>query len=171
MTEEIDGVQWSGYYPGVIGKIVGLHATYYHDHWGFDITFETQVARELAEFLSRFDAATDGFWTARVQGKFAGSAAIDGQLAATEGARLRWLIVDPSVQGHGIGRALVARAIAFCRDVGHAGAFLWTFQGLDSARRVYEREGFVLTEQHDVDQWGQRIREQKFELAICRDRP
>ncbi len=59
MTEENRQVQWCGYYPGAIGKIVELHATYYHDHWGFDITFETQVARELAEFLSRFDASTD----------------------------------------------------------------------------------------------------------------
>jgi GNAT superfamily N-acetyltransferase len=166
MTKEDRHVQWGGYYPGAIGRIVELHATYYHEHWGFDITFETQVARELAEFLSRFGENSDGFWTARIQGRFAGSVAIDGHLAATEGARLRWLIVDPAIHGHRIGSSLVSRAVAFCREKGHSRAFLWTFRGLDPARRLYEREGFLLTEEHEVDQWGQRITEQKFELAI-----
>jgi GNAT superfamily N-acetyltransferase len=166
MTRQNHLVQWCGYYPGAIGKIVELHATYYYDHWGFDITFETQVARELAEFLSRFDARIDAFWTARVQGRFAGSVAIDGHSASTEGARLRWLIVDPAGHGHGIGSSLVSRAVTFCRDAGHARAFLWTFRGLDEARRLYEREGFLLTEEHEVNQWGQKITEQKFELAI-----
>jgi GNAT superfamily N-acetyltransferase len=159
-------MEWRQYYPGAIGKIVELHATYYHDHWGFDISFETQVARELGEFLSRFDARTDGFWTAFLQGRFAGSVAIDGQLGSSAGARLRWLIVDPEFQAHGVGSSLVNRAVEFCREAGHTQVFLWTFKGLDCARRLYEREGFALTEEHEVDQWGQNIREQKFELAI-----
>ncbi len=166
MTRENHHVVWGGYYPGAIGRIVEFHATYYHDNWGFDISFETQVARELAEFLSRFDPSSDGFWTARVQGRLAGAVAIDGHLAATEGARLRWLIVDPAVHGHRIGSSLVSRAANFCREVGHPKAFLWTFRGLETARGLYEREGFVLTEEHEVDQWGQRIQEQKFELTL-----
>ena len=156
-------VQWRGYFPGAIGKVVELHAIYYYDNWGFDISFETQVARELAEFLGRFDPATDAFWTAHVQGRFAGSVALDSHLASTEGARLRWLIVDPSVHAHGIGSALVNRVVSFGREAGLRKIFLWTFKGLAPARRLYEREGFRLTEEHDIDQWGQSIREQKFE--------
>ncbi len=34
-----------GYFPGVVGAIVQLHATYYSEYWGFDISFETQVGR------------------------------------------------------------------------------------------------------------------------------
>jgi GNAT superfamily N-acetyltransferase len=156
-------VQWQGYFPGAVGRIVHLHAVYYHDNWGFDITFETQVAREFSEFLCRFDPETDGFWTAHVNGNFAGSVALDGKLASTEGARLRWLIVDPAFHGQGIGSLLVQRTVTFCRQAGHHRIFLWTFQGLAPARRVYEQEGFQLTEEHDILQWGQNIREQKFE--------
>jgi hypothetical protein len=28
-----------GYLPGVIGKVTEMHATYYYQHWGFDVFF------------------------------------------------------------------------------------------------------------------------------------
>jgi len=43
---------------------------------------------------------------------------------------------------------------------------LWTFQGLDAARRLYEAHGFVLVEQWSGDQWGQAMVEQRFERVI-----
>jgi hypothetical protein len=46
-----------GYFPGAVGKITELHAVYYHENWGFDISFETQVGRELSEFLRDFDSS------------------------------------------------------------------------------------------------------------------
>jgi GNAT superfamily N-acetyltransferase len=153
-----------GYFPGVIGKITELHAVYYHDNWGFDISFETQVGRELSEFLSRFDPTADGFWAALVDGDFAGAIAIDG--SQPEGARLRWFIIRPDFQGTGIGTALMRKAVDFCKAAGHRKMFLWTFKGLDAARTLYERAGFILTEEHEVAQWGQTIKEQKFELAL-----
>lgn len=163
MSKEAVQIQWQGYFPGAVGRIVELHATYYYENWGFDLSFETQVARELSEFLTRFHAQTNGFWTAHVSGTFAGAVAVDGYLASTEGARLRWFIVAPAFHAHGIGSALIDRAMMFCRQAGHQRVFLWTFKGLDPARRLYERAGFRLTEEHDIEQWGQHIREQKFE--------
>lgn len=155
-----------GYYPGVIGEITRLHAVYYSENWGFDITFETQVGRELSEFLASFQAGRDGFWSAREGQRFAGSIAIDGSLGDTDGARLRWFIVEPSLQGNGIGRRLIKYALAFCQEAGHKKVYLWTFEGLDAARRLYEQAGFVLDEEHDVQQWGGFIREQKFLLTL-----
>jgi GNAT superfamily N-acetyltransferase len=166
MAGEVSRIEWKGYFPGVIGKITELHAVYYFENWGFDITFETQVGRELSEFMAGFNPATDGFWSVTMGGSFAGSVAIDGSLADTAGARLRWLIVDPTFHCHGLGADLVSHAVGFCRDVGHRRVFLWTFQGLHPARRLYERHGFVLTEEHEVEQWGQTLREQKFEAEL-----
>jgi GNAT superfamily N-acetyltransferase len=157
-------VELTGYFPGVVGKITELHAVYYHDHWGFDISFEIQVGRELSEFLGRFDPQWDGFWVAKLDGEFAGAIAIDG--GQPEGARLRWFIVRPELQSAGIGSALIREAVDFCRNVGHKKIYLWTFKGLEAARNVYERHGFVLTEEHEVAQWGNLIREQKFELDL-----
>lgn len=159
-------IEFRGYFPGAIGLVTGAHAVYYHEHWGFDASFETQVGRELSDFIASFRGGCDGFWVARVQGDFAGSVAIDGQGAADEGARLRWFIVVPPFQGTGLGKALLSRAVEFCRQRGYPKVYLWTFEGLDAARALYEREGFRLCEEHTVRQWGQRITEQRFELNI-----
>lgn len=159
-------VEWRGYEPGVIGKIIELHATYYHTYWGFDVSFETQEARELADFMSRFNPKTDCLWAAYLDGAFAGSIAIDGLKKDTEGARLRWLIVEPSFQGRGIGQELIRKAIDFCRAAGHEKVFLLTFKGLEAARHLYEQAGFVLTHEYGADQWGSTIKEQKYELTL-----
>ena len=55
-------IEISGYYPGAVGKITEIHAVYYHENWGFDVSFETQVGRELSEFVSRFEEERDGLW-------------------------------------------------------------------------------------------------------------
>lgn len=102
MTEAtVDEVKLSGYFPGAIGRVTELHATYYNQHWGFNLYFESQVATELSEFLLRFDEAHDGFWVATVDGKIVGSVAIDGSSSSTEGARLRWFIQSTRVSGAG----------------------------------------------------------------------
>ena len=159
-------IEFLGYFPGVIGMITEAHAVYYHDSWGFDVSFEIQVARELSDFIRAFQEGRDGFWVATVGGVFAGSVAIDGQEATTGGARLRWFIVVPSVQGTGLGKELLARAVGFCRQRNYPRVYLWTFKGLDAARALYEREHFHLCKEHLVDQWGQTITEQMFELSL-----
>jgi GNAT superfamily N-acetyltransferase len=157
-------LDFQGYTPGTIGRITEAHAVYYHQHWGFDASFESQVARELSEFVSEFQVDRDGLWVADSGGRFAGSIAIDAKLSDTEGARLRWFIVVPAHQGSGIGRALLQEAVAFCRRKGYRSIFLWTFEGLTHARRLYEEIGFRLVQEHAVRQWGQPITEQKFVL-------
>lgn len=166
MSVHFSDLQFRGYFPGAIGKITELHAVYYYENWGFDVSFETQVAQELAVFLREFQQRRDEFITAFVDGDFVGSVAIDGRLASSEGARLRWFIVKPEFHAKGIGRALLAKTIAFCKDAGHPRIFLWTFNGLDSARHLYEREGFSLAEEHLIEQWGGTIQEQKFEMKL-----
>ncbi len=105
-------------------KITELHAVYYHENWNFDISFETQVGRELSEFLRDFRDGRDFFRTATVGRRLAGSIAIDGKGAASEGARLRWFIVAPEFQRLGIGRRLIREAVGFCRDAGYGGSSL-----------------------------------------------
>jgi len=161
-------IEFRGYYPGVVGKITEAHAVYYHENWGFDVSFETQVGRELSEFVDSFQEGRDGLWVATVGAEFAGSVVIDGREATTEGARLRWFIVVPSFQGTGLGKALLARAVAFCRTRNHPKIYLWTFKGLDAARALYEGENFRLCREHVADPWGQNITEQLFELGLQR---
>jgi GNAT superfamily N-acetyltransferase len=163
---ELDGLELTGYYPGVVGKITEIHATYYYENWGFDVSFETQVGRELSDFIRNFEENRDGFWVAKINGEFAGAIAIDGSEAEKEEARLRWFIVLPKFQNQGAGGNLIKRAIDFCKKADFRRVYLWTFEGLDEARSLYEREGFRLSQEQDVYQWGQDIREQKFEMDL-----
>ena len=160
-------IEVKGYYPGVIGKITELHAVYYYENWGFDVSFETQVGGELSEFVRRLDETRDGLWVATKDGEFAGSIVIDGVEAFDEGARLRWFIVDPQFQGSGIGKSLISQAVAFCKQQRFPKVYLWTFKGLEGARRLYEAVNFQLCEENQIAQWGQNILEQKYELNLA----
>ncbi|MEW5914376.1 MAG: GNAT family N-acetyltransferase [Thermodesulfobacteriota bacterium] len=160
----MEEVELSGYYPGLIGQITQLHAVYYAQHWGLDLSFEAQVSRELSEFMAGFQPQRDFLRAARQGERLAGAVALDG--SQTEGARLRWFIVDPAWQGTGLGQRLLSEALAYGRAAGHRRLFLWTFAGLDAARRLYEAAGFRLAEEHPMQQWGQAIVEQKFVLDV-----
>jgi GNAT superfamily N-acetyltransferase len=159
-------VKLSGYIPGAIGRIAELHGTYYHKHWGFHLFFESKVAIELSEFLRRFNEASDGFWVARMEEKIVGSIAIDGVEHDSQGAHLRWFIAAPEYQARGIGNRLLSEAIAFCRTKKYGRVYLWTFAGLDPARHLYQKFGFKLCEEHEGNQWGRTVTEQRFELIV-----
>ncbi|MFP4308076.1 MAG: GNAT family N-acetyltransferase [Desulfococcaceae bacterium] len=162
-----------GYVPGVIGRVAELHGRYYSESWGFGVFFESRVARELAQFLSRFDPDRDGFWTVQHYGRIEGAIAIDGVDAETEGAHLRWFILSDNLRGTGWGRKLLDRAIDFCVERGYNRIYLNTFQGLHAARALYEQAGFRLVEQREGERWGSSVNEQRFELetpAMVRSR-
>jgi len=160
------GIRLSGYLPGAIGKITELHASYYKRHWDFGLFFESKVATELSGFLGRFDPAHDGFWLAMMDEKIVGGVAIDGNEAKRSGARLRWFIVAPEYQGKGAGQRLLQEAIAFCRREHLHRIYLHSFAGLDVARHVYEKFGFVLCEEKQDKTWGKLVMEQTFELLL-----
>jgi GNAT superfamily N-acetyltransferase len=155
-----------GYIPGSLGRVAELHGTYYHQHWGFGLFFEAKVATELATFLGRYDEEKDGFWTAFVAGRIEGSITIDGAHAAAEGAHLRWFIMSDGLRGKGVGNQLMDTAMEFCRSRGYKRVYLWTFEGLNPARHLYEKNGFRLVEQHKGTQWGREVNEQRFELEL-----
>jgi len=157
-------VTLTGYYPGVIGEIVGLHGAYYHEHWDFDKSFEVEVAMELADFMHRFDSDRDGFWVAKADDGFLGSISLDGKTADDEGVRLRWFIVDPEAQGLGVGSRLMETALSFAAKKKYERVDLWTFEGLTSARKIYDRFGFEVTHQKQVIEWGRELLQQKMVL-------
>jgi GNAT superfamily N-acetyltransferase len=157
------GIEIAGYVPGAVGRLVELHAAYYGRNWNFGPFFEAKVAKEAGEFLERFDPDRDCFWTICRQGTVEGTIAVDGLEAAGQGAHLRWFIVSPSLQGAGWGRRLLERAVSFSDSRPYGRLFLWTFAGLDRARRLYEAFGFRLVLEQEGRQWGSLVTEQRFE--------
>ena len=153
-----------GYTPGSIGRIAELHGTYYHIHWGFGLYFEAKVATELSGFFRRYNKNCDGVWIATVNGRIEGSIVIDGIHAGSKGAHLRWFILSDALRGKGAGRQLIKSAMDFCKRKGYQKIFLWTFEGLNAARHLYEEAGFQLIRQQNGVQWGTTVNEQYFEL-------
>lgn len=155
-----------GYVPGAIGRIVELHGTYYARHWGFGLFFEAKVAAELSDFMTSYDADRDALWVAEIDGRVEGGIVIDGSHAAESGAHLRWFILSDALRGKGVGRQLISGAVDFCSTRGYPTIFLWTFEGLDAARHLYESTGFSLTRQQTGAQWGTQVNEQMFECRL-----
>ncbi|AVS65408.1 MarR family transcriptional regulator [Paracidovorax avenae] len=156
----------SGYRPGLIARVTEMHALFYAREAGFGQRFESVVAGGLAEFCGRLDTqdpSPSAVWTAEVDGRIAGSVAIDGEDLGPGTAHLRWFIVDDGVRGGGVGRQLLAAALAFVdARPAFAETHLWTFSGLHAARRLYEAQGFTCVEERPGSQWGREVLEQRF---------
>ncbi|MFG2986499.1 GNAT family N-acetyltransferase [Streptomyces sp. NPDC048258] len=77
-------------------------------------------------------------WVVTVEGSVVGMMVLDGE-------DLDQLYLDPAWQGQGIG----GRLMRVAKQRRPAGLTLWTFQVNESARRFYERHGFVAAEYTD----------------------
>ena len=156
----------TGYQPGMVGRITEMHATFYAANSGFGQFFESQVAAGVAEFAGRLQEPCNRVWLAMLNGQIVGSLAIDGQDLGNNKAHLRWFVLDEGCRGSGIGRAMMAEAMAFCDRRGFAEVHLWTFKGLHAARKLYEASGFQLMHEEQGDQWGSTVTEQQF-VRVC----
>jgi GNAT superfamily N-acetyltransferase len=73
-------------------------------------------------------------------------------------AKLRLLYVEPSARGLGLGRRLVQECIGFAREVKYRKITLWTNSMLLAARKIYEREGFLLlSTEGDFETWELKL--------------
>lgn len=151
-----------GYQPGVLGRLVEMHGAYYSREHGLDPSFEAEVATQVGAFATRLHRASNGMLAITQADRMVGTIAIDGEGLRTGCARLRWFIVEDAARGSGAGSVLIQEALNFCDQFGFAEAELWTFRGLDAARRLYEAHGFRLVEERPGVRWGRSIIEQRF---------
>lgn len=155
-----------GYRPGIVGRMVEMQAQHYAEIAGFQQPFESARAEAIAEFARRLGGARNELWTATSAGRVVGTIVIDADTKAPA-AYLRWFMVDPSLQGRGIGKQLMKRALAFCRKHRFPEVQLETFDRLDAARHLYEVNGFQLISEERVRRWGRSFVEQQFVLPLC----
>lgn len=139
-----------------------MHAGFYSENYDFGRDFETKVASEMAQFLSRVDRPMNEVWAAMCDDEIVGSISIDGEDLGNEIAHLRWFVMDDQARGTGAGRRLLNSALQFADDQGFRETHLWTFKGLDAARRLYEQTDFALVHEAAGKQWGNEVMEQKF---------
>lgn len=151
-----------GYQTGLIASITQMHAKFYAAHWGFGRTFEAVVASGLADFMRRLENPQNKIWVATEGDKVVGSVAIDGEDMGPQVAHLRWFITDDEIRGKGLGRDLLAKALAFVDEQPFQQTQLWTFKGLDAAKKLYQANGFACVEERTGTQWGKEVLEQRF---------
>ena len=152
----------AGLIPGYPDQVIDLHDRYYRMHWGFGDFFVAKVRNEITEFTARFNPLVDGTWHALLAGCIEASVTIDGTHLGDGLAHLRWFIASERLRGSGAGGALLGAALAFCAERGFRAVQLWTFAGLDTARYLYEKNGFVLSEEALDTTWGAPVTEQCF---------
>ena len=93
---------------------------------------------------------------AELEGRLVGSVTLymDGSRAFPDGwpegwAGIRLLAVHPAYRRHGIGRALMEECLRRCREQGVLTIGLHTTEIMETARRMYERMGFVRVPEFD----------------------
>ncbi|BAY49357.1 GCN5-related N-acetyltransferase [Scytonema sp. HK-05] len=153
MLTDSNTIYAEGYQPGCIGRITELHGLYYSQCWGVGADWEIIVAREFCDFCEQYNTEHDLLVTAIADNRLIGSVAIVGDAGSsdhTDGARLRWFIVDPAYQGRGIGKTLLKQAIDFSRRKAFPKVYLWTVDKLPQSRHLYESIGFHVVAQ-EVD--------------------
>jgi DNA-binding MarR family transcriptional regulator/GNAT superfamily N-acetyltransferase len=150
--------------PGDIGWVVHRHGVLYAQEFGWDITFEGMVAKVASDFIERYDGQREAAWIAELNDKIVGSAFVVSQ--SKHVAKLRMVYVEPDARGVGVGQRLVDEAMLFAGGCGYRRMTLWTNDVLVSARRLYERSGFVLTASEPTHRFGKDLVSETWERSL-----
>jgi DNA-binding MarR family transcriptional regulator/GNAT superfamily N-acetyltransferase len=151
--------------PGDLGWIVQRNAALYSAEYGWNADYEGLAARIVADFAEDHDPHLERVWIAELDGRAVGCVMCVRD-EAPGAARLRLLLVEPDARGLGIGDRLVRACIDFARGVGYRELVLWTNDVLASARRVYQRHGFVLLAEKPHRSFGADLVGQDWRLDL-----
>jgi ribosomal protein S18 acetylase RimI-like enzyme len=145
--------------------IAELHRRVYASEYGLNDQFVEGVRRGLhAAVASGWPQRSGAVWLVD------GDASLLGALGLTDEGdgmgRVRWLVLDPSLRGRGLGRALVTELIAEARQAGLQRLTLETYSDLTAAARIYRDAGFRVQWERVHEDWGPQITFQGYALDL-----
>jgi len=151
---------------GDLGAILALHGRLITREYGLDSTHEGYVGASLTRHAVRgWPSERESIWVVERDREVAGSIGLtdDGDDVAS----MRWLVLDPSLRGRGLGRRLVSELIAEARAKGFARITLETFSELRAAAHLYRAHGFERTHAETGPRWGRdEITYEHYELVL-----
>lgn len=156
--------------PGDLATIVREHGRHYSREHGVDKRFEAMVAGAVAEAAERgWPGEREGVWIVERDGRFAGCLALTEE--APRLAAIRWVLLDPSLRGRGLGRRLIGEAVESAERLGYETLGLETFSELRAAAHLYRWHGFEIVWEECGPRWGrEEITYQRYELPLPRGR-
>ncbi len=151
---------------GDMGWVVHRHGVLYGREYGWNASFEALVAEVVAGFVRDFDPDRERCWIAEKDGENVGSVFVTRHPERDGVARLRLLLVEPAARGLGIGTRLVEECTRFARAAGYRTLTLWTNSVLESARRLYRREGYRRVREEPHHSFGEDLVGETWEMEL-----
>jgi GNAT superfamily N-acetyltransferase len=107
------------------------------------------VEVDIRSAHERYAGGGAGFWVAEDDGGIVGTVAVRRKEGRT--CEIKRLYLRPDRRGAGLGQALYEHAERFARAAGYERIWLDSSRRFEKARRLYERNGFVLLAERDGD--------------------
>lgn len=168
MINADSGIRLRTHRPGDIGWVISQHGELYSREYGWDIRFESFVARIAADFVDQFDAAHEVCYLA-VRGEGEAEERLGCAFVVKQDdtvAKLRMVLLVPAARGLGIGKRLVRACIEFAQQAGYRRMTLWTNDVLHAARAIYVAEGFQLVAEEKHHSFGLDLVGQNWERDL-----
>lgn len=153
------------YKPGDPSLVCYFYYKLYEQQYRFNGSVEKYFIKGMAELFDHPQG--NQMWVAEQNGKIVGSIAVVQK--GDHAAQLRWFGVSTDIQGMGIGNKLLETAMNFCKERHYTDLLLWTIDILKSARHLYGKHGFYMTETKPNYEWtDHELMEEKWEYhAPC----
>ncbi len=150
--------------PGDMGWVVQQHGAIYAREYGWNQEFEGLVAGIVGEMIAKAQPDWERGWMVDIDHVRVGSAFVVRKSKTV--AQLRLLILTADARGLGLGARLTDECIAFARSKGYKKMVLWTNACLTSARAIYARRGFALTDSAPYSGYGHDLVSETWELHL-----
>jgi len=147
-----------------LNYIVESHCRIYQQEYKFDDSFNEFMMDSLNKFLRNKNDKKENIWVVDQEGILMGSIGI--VKVSDDISQLRWFLLEPDQRGKGLGNQLIQEAIKFCKDNHYKTIILWTNKSLHAARKLYEKNGFKVSEVKKSYLSNQEIIEEKWEILL-----
>lgn len=163
-SRAVSPVTIRGYRAGDEDYIIRRHGEMYLAEYDLSEVFAQFVDGLVRRFVQSLNPARECVLIPELGGAPMGSIAIAD--AGGETAQLRFFLLEKEARGMGLGLRLAEAAVDFARKAGYRHIFLDTISDLTSARAIYKRLGFTVTETHTQCDWGREVLNEKWEMDL-----